>query len=69
MLFFFFHAKIGHEVEFKPREREQTGDWEEPSQNAMGVRVPIILCFNLMPRRSGRMRFFVFLLCLKYCLN
>lgn len=47
-------------LKFIPREseREPTGDWEVPSQNAKGVRAPIILCPNLLPSRSGRLGFF-----------
>jgi len=49
-------------LKFIPREseREPTGDWEVPSQNAKGVRAPIILCPNLLPSRSGRLGFFFF---------
>lgn len=49
-------------LKFIPREseREPTGDWEVPSQNAKGVRTPIILCPNLLLSRSGWLGFFFF---------
>lgn len=57
----FLHVftKTGHEVEGQT-EREQTEAWEEPSHNARGVKVPIILCSNSLPNRSGWFRFFLF---------